>query len=283
MYQVTAETHYDLININLLLNKADVIVKQSRLLKRSEFETKKDAKAAICYVRVSNIARTRFTSFSSLEVFGQFKGHMLKKIIRLDHPFVLCRRLTRNDIKYLRNLDDDRTYYMGVDTEAVIVGYSKNYCFHEIYRKQFSFRKTDLKKLLSVVLRKFDEVFKNRSVIYKCPSQFVKEFNSWTNRVWAELKRDLELDWQSSVNNKIREQKMIRYFVTRRTRSITETTQLQQAIEMCFIKNLFVSAKIDLVLYNHLVRIMPEKLKLVPYTKDLDRFMPEGFIGFSYF
>lgn len=282
-YKIIPESPYDLINLSLILNRSSVQLHEKHRVKKTEFETKKDLKLVLKKIILTNISHTKFNSLDALEIVGQYQKNLASKNLYLNVPFYLKKKFSKNQKKFLKNLAEEKIYYVGVDVNCIVVGYSKNYTFTEIYRKQFNFKRIDLRKQVSIVLDKFKIPFKENPTIFKCLTQFVKDFTRSTSREWKLLERDIALDWQSCINSKIREQKLIRYFVSRKTSALNTKEELLVKIAECNIKELFINPQIDLNLYNYLVPLLAEKIKIIPFKPELHNFMKEGFLGYTYF
>lgn len=281
-YQITAESEYDLINLSLILNKSTIVLFKKYKEKR-ENQTKKDSKIILKKIILKEINKVEFSNFNSLAVYGQRGPNIIKDNIIVNKPFILIKKLKKNLTKFLSVLDQEKTYYMGVEVNKIIVGYSKNYNFQRLYLKQFSIKKNSLKEVVLEVLNKFKFEINQYKFTFKCSPSIIKELNNWTSKSWSALRRDLRLDWESCFENKKKEQKLIYYFLNNKKKAEVDPQQVLEGLQNEMVQKIFVNPQLNLKYYNEYIKKSPEKIKILPYTKEISNFMPQGVISFNYF
>ena len=284
-YLVKAESSYDLMNLSLVLFKSDVFYFQKQRVRKEDEEKKDEIKPKKVRICLNQVSATYFSNLDSLEIKGQFKNKPIFKTLKVNQEFFIVKRLQKNTRKFLNNLDQEKTYYLGVDVGVIQFGYSKNYEFTELYRKEFSFKNINYKKQLLSVLDKLKPYFKDKPIFFKCLLPFIKDFNRWTNYNWIELKRDVSLDWESCISAKIKENKLIQYFLRNKKNWVLQVESLIQELDLGNINCIYINPMVSMNLYNQhiLKKLLLNKIKIVPYTKDLSYLMSNGFIAFKYF
>lgn len=283
-YTLIPESSYDLINLSLILNRANIVLTQKQRVQKNPYQKKTDLKPKIITLCINNVSNFEFTKLDSLAITGQHKNNLITKSLHVNNSFILQKKLSKNEKKFLNNLDTKKTYYLGIDVNTILLGYTKNYQFTEIYKKEFSFKRIDYKKQILLVLNQFQEILKNNKVHFKCLTAFVSDFNKWTPYNWTALEDDVSLSWQSCVSSKIRENKLIQYFyLKKRHLWVDSPEQLLEKLDTCEIKEIFLNPSINIDLYNKIFKKDPRVIKIVPYTKALSHFLKNGFLGFLYF